>query len=191
MYKKILFREILPMKKYNIALLPVNKGAAFVEISQKFSMMDPIYNLGEKSLPHVTLCQFYREESEIEAIWEKVCDALSDHALDLEFKNFSLITFDNKMFWISLLPGVSPELHKLQEEVASILKVSSIRAYDPHLTLMSTLDSKYENKAALLIKDYHPIADKFILALGECDELGQFVRIIHQKELTETMALTI
>jgi hypothetical protein len=33
------------MKKYNIALLPVDKGAAFVEISQKFSMMDPIYHL--------------------------------------------------------------------------------------------------------------------------------------------------
>ncbi len=55
---KIFFREIIPMKKYNIALLPVDKDAAFVEVSQKFSMMDPIYNLGEKSLPHVTLCQF-------------------------------------------------------------------------------------------------------------------------------------
>lgn len=179
------------MKKYNIALLPVDKGAAFIDVSQKFSMMDPVYNLGEKSLPHVTLCQFYQEEREIEAIWEKICDALSDHALDLEFKNFSLITFDNKMFWISLLPDASSELHQLQAEVAALLKVSSKRPYDPHLTLISTLDSKYEGKAVPFIKDYQPIADKFILALGECDELGQFIRIIHQKELRETIALTI
>ena len=103
---------MLPMKKYNIALLPVDKGAAFVDISQKLSMMDPVYNLGEKSLPHVTLCQFYREETEIEATWEEVCAALSDHVLDIEFKNFSLITFDNTMFWISLMPGDVPELHK-------------------------------------------------------------------------------
>ena len=178
------------MKKYNIALLPVDNGAAFADVSQKFSMMDPIYNLGEKSLPHVTLCQFYREESEIEATWEDVRAALSDHALDLEFKSFSLITFDNTMFWISLMPGVAPELHKLQAEVATILKEPSKRPYDPHLTLMSTLDSAYESKAAPLIEDYRPIADKFILALGECDELCQFVRIIHQKELTETMTLT-
>lgn len=172
------------MKKYNIALLPVDKSAAFVEVSQQFSMMDPIYHLGEKSLPHVTLCQFYRDESEIEATWEEVCAALNHHALELEFKNFSLITFDNTMFWISLMPGVAPELHKLQAEVASILNASSKRPYDPHLTLMGTLDSAYEGKAAPLIEGYQPIADKFILALGECDELGQFVRIIYQKELT-------
>ena len=178
------------MKKYNIALLPVDKGTNFVEVSQKFSMMDPIYNLGEKSLPHVTLCQFDREESEIEATWEEICAGLSDHALELEFKNFSLITFDNTMFWISLMPGDVPKLHKLQAEVTSISKVSSKKPYDPHLTLMSTLDSTYESKAAPLIEDYRPITDKFILALGECDELGQFVRIIHQKELTETVALT-
>lgn len=178
------------MKKYNIALLPVDKVAAFVDVSQKFSMMDPIYNLGEESLPHVTLCQFYREESDIEASWEEVCAALSDHALDLEFKNFSLITFDNTMFWISLMPGNVPALHRLQAEICSILNVSSKKPYDPHLTLMSTLDTTYESKAAPLIEDYHPIADKFILALGECDELGQFVRIIHQKELPEAMTLT-
>lgn len=178
------------MKKYIIALLPAGKSEAFVGVSQSFSFMDPIYNLGENSLPHVTLCQFYREESEIEATWVEVSDALRDHALDLEFKNFSLITFDNTMFWISLMPGDAPELHKLQAEVAGILKVSSKKPYDPHLTLMSTLDSTYERKAAPLIEEYSPISDKFILALGECDELGQFIRILHQKELTEAMAYT-
>ncbi|MDP3560056.1 MAG: 2'-5' RNA ligase family protein [Legionellaceae bacterium] len=178
------------MKKYNIALLPVNKRDAFIAFSQKFSIMDPLYNLSEKSLPHVTLCQFYREESEVEATWEEVCAALNSHALDLEFKSFSFITFDNTIFWISLMPRDVPKLYKLQAEVASVLKVSGKKPFDPHLTLMSTLDAAYESKAASLIEEYRPIADKFILALGECDELGQFVNIIHQKELAVTMALT-
>src|SRR5438067_898242 len=126
--------------------------------------MDPVYNLDEQSLPHVTLCQFYREESEVEAIWEEVCAARSHHTFELEFKNFSFLTFDNKMFWISLLSGAAPELRKWQTEINSILKLSSKRPYDPHLTLISTLDRAYESKASPLVEDYHPIADKFILA---------------------------
>jgi 2'-5' RNA ligase len=165
------------MKKYNIALLPVDRSEAFIALSQRFSMMDPIYHLSEKSLPHVTLCQFYQEDNEIEATWGEVCVALDNYALDLEFKNFSFITFDNTMFWISLMPVDISKLHKMQAEIASILKISSKRPYDPHLTLMSTLDSTYVSKATPLIEEYSPIVDKFILALGECDELGQFVNI--------------
>lgn len=175
------YEKYLPMKKYNIALLPASKSEEFVEISKKFAGMALIYNLGEKSLPHITLGQFYREEDEVKATWDEICATLSEHALDLAFKNFSFITFDNRMFWISLMPGDVPELHKLQAEVAATLKIPSKRPYDPHLTLMSTSDSTYENKAAPVVEEYRTIADTFILALGECDELGQFVNIIHQK----------
>ncbi len=177
------------MKKYNIALLPVGRSEEFIAVSQRFSTMDLVYNLSEKSLPHVTLCQFYREEREIEVTWEEICANLSVDTLDLMFNRFSLITFDNKMFWISLMPADVRELHQLQAEVVSILKVLSNKPYDPHLTLMSTLDSSYESKAAVLIERYEPIGDKFVLALGECDELGQFIRVIYQKELSETMVL--
>ncbi len=179
---------MLPMKKYNIALLPVD-SQRLIAYAQRFSIINPIYILGAKSLPHVTLCQFYREESEIEAIWGEVCAALSNDALDLEFKNFSLITFDNKMFWISLMPSDAPKLHRIQADVASILKITNKKPYDPHLTLIGTLDSTYETQAAPLIAEYKPIPDKFVLALGECDEIGQFVRIIHQKDPTEAAAL--
>ena len=178
------------MKKYNVALLPIDKCEAFTAFSQKFSMIDPVYQLGEKSLPHVTLCKFYREESEIEATWEDICAALSDYKLDLEFTSFSFITFDNTMFWISLMPGDVPELHKLQTKVAAILDVSSKKPYDPHLTLIGTLDSTYKSTAIPLTEGYSPITDKFILALGECDELGQFVNVIYKKEFDEAFKLS-
>lgn len=177
------------MKKYNVALLPVSKRKQFIAASQRFSTMDLVYNLSEKSLPHVTLCKFYREESEIAAIWEEICAKLSVDTLDLVFDRFSFTTFDNKMFWICLMPADVRELHKLQAEVVSILNVSSKKRYEPHLTLMSTLDPLYQSKAAQFIEGYESTGDTFTLALGESGELGQFVRVMYQKELPETIVL--
>ncbi|PJD93003.1 MAG: hypothetical protein CK426_05625 [Legionella sp.] len=168
------------MKKYNIAIIPVNQSKAFTAFSQKFTWLDPVYHLGEKSLPHITICQFYRDENEIENTWKDICIKISDYSLDLKFTGFSFITFDNNIFWISLMPDDVSELHKLQSEIAVVLDVSNKRPYDPHLTLIGTLDSTYESKSALLTKEYSPISDKFVLALGECDELGQFIRVIYR-----------
>jgi len=177
------------MKKYNIALLPVNNNGDFTELAQKLSMLNPVYHLGDKSLPHVTLCQFYLDEKNVDATWEELCAALSDHELELEFKDFSFLTFDYKMFWIALLPTDVSELHKMQAKAAAVLKLASKKPYDPHLTLISTHDNSYKSKAAPLSEKYKPIRDSFFLALGECDELGQFVSVIHTKEFTEGLRL--
>ena len=48
----------------------------------------------------------------------------------------------------------------------------------PHLTLLSTTDKNYESKAAPIMKTYRTISDKFVLCMGNCDEIGQFTNII-------------
>jgi hypothetical protein len=58
--------------------------------------------------------------------------------------------------------------------VVEFLNESTLRLYDPHLTLLSTNDTDYESKIQLEIHNYNPISDDFILSLGECDEIGQF-----------------
>ena len=55
-------------KKYNIALVPKSCGEEVVKISQQLSGIADKYQLGDKSLPHVTLCQFEAEEKEIDTV---------------------------------------------------------------------------------------------------------------------------
>lgn len=175
------------VKKYNLALLPIDKSEDFVFLSKKFSSAETKYQLGKNSHPHVTLCQFFMEENQIDFIWEKICNSLEKNALDLEFKSFSCITFDNSTFWISLLPTDVSILHEMQAEILSILNLSNKKPYDPHLTLISTSDASYKIKAEPFIKEYLTISDKFILSLGECDEIGQFISIAKKIDIDEVV----
>ena len=168
------------MKKFNIALLPVDNSEKLVNFSQKFTSIKTQYQLGKKSYPHITLCQFYADEKDIDSIWENVCGVLDEYSIDLELKTFSCITFDNINFWISLIPSEVSQIHKMQAEISAILKLQNKKLYDPHLTLISTLDKTYESKATPLIQEYKAISGRFILSLGESDEIGQFVNLICQ-----------
>lgn len=174
------------MKKYNIALVPVQKSGNFIALSQKLSFLETGYQLGEDSLPHLTLCQFYADESEIDSIWENIMDSLNEHYIDLEFESFSLLTFDNVTFYISLLPKNISELLIMQSKVSLFVgSVHSKAIYDPHLTLISTLDCLYERKAETIINEYVAISDRFILSLGACDKIGQFTNIIKKADINE------
>jgi hypothetical protein len=167
--------------KYNIALVPVKKSGEFIALSQKMSFLNTIYQLGENSLPHLTLRQFYAEEIEIDLIWGKVIDSLNRHHIELKFNNFSLKTFDDVIFYISLLPNNIAELNFMQSQVSLIVgAINNISVYDPHLTLISTLNKLYENKVERVIEEYASISDRFILSLGICDKIGQLIHIIKE-----------
>jgi hypothetical protein len=60
------------IKKYNLALIPTSKKDEITIFAKKLSYLADNYLIGEGSLPHVTLCQFNAEESDIRSIWEKV-----------------------------------------------------------------------------------------------------------------------
>lgn len=173
-------------KKYNLALIPMSKGDEVVAFAKKFSRIADMYLLGERSLPHVTLYQFQAEEKNIDIIWEKVCDGCQQKSINLEFNKFSCITFDNNIFWVSLLPDNCEVLHRMHDIIADILSLPSKKTFDPHMTLINTKDREYEKEVAKLSSFYEPIKDKFILSLGVSDDIGQLtevIRVLDEKEI--------
>jgi hypothetical protein len=177
------------LKKYNIALLPIFKENEFIGLSQKIPVASAGYILGEFSIPHITICQFHGKESEIDNIWIDVDRAINDQAMVFEFTEISCMTFDNLNFWVSLIPDNVEQLNDMHAKVANLVKTSTMNNYDPHLTLINTLDFNYKNKIKVLLDEYNSISDCFILSLGECDSLGQFTKILKQSEINQCSAL--
>ncbi len=165
--------------RYNLALIPSSESDAVVKYAHFLLDIADGYLLGEHSLPHVTLYQFQANESDIESIWEKAYSELNQTSIELAFEKFSCITFDRTVFWVSLLPDNDDVLMKMHSIVANVIKQPVKPSYDPHMTLINTKDSSYENLVNKLAKIYTPIKDTFVLALGRSDDIGQLIEIIY------------
>lgn len=176
-------------KKYNIALVPTSKSEEFIKISNKLSHIADQYLLGDRSLPHVTLYQFEIDESDIDNVWSQVCKVWNGRSIELLFSNFSCITFDNRIYWASLLPNNCDILHKTHAEIADAIKLPIKQSFDPHLTLISTKNKDYENEVDKLSKSYITIGDAFILSIGRSDAIGQLAEIIYKYEKSKTYKL--
>src|SRR6185312_16063450 len=118
------------IKKYNLALIPVSKSKEVISLANKFSQWADNYLLGEKSFPHVTLYQFYSEESDIPSTWEKTCQEWKYESLKLIFNEFSYITFDDHTYWVSLLPDNDDVLHKMHGYVANAISLPINKSFD-------------------------------------------------------------
>jgi 2'-5' RNA ligase len=165
--------------KYNLALIPMTKADKVIELSRKFLTIADKYLLGKKSLPHVTLYQFEAEKEDIKAVWKHVCDVWEKKSIALEFKEFSCITFDENIYWISLLPDNRDTLYKMHNIIANIIKQPGRKKIDPHMTLINTKNTTYKKKVDELSGLYTPIIDIFTLALGKSDDVGQFTKVIY------------
>lgn len=169
------------MPKYNIALIPIRESDRVVDfVKENFASIADKYQLGEKSFPHVTLCQFMAEESDLLTIWDEVCQSLKQQSVELEFTKFSSMTVGNS-FWVSLLPHDSSALHDMYKTVSHLVKnpiKNALGYYDPHMTLINTKEEKFEEIVNQLAGSYTPIKDTFVVALGKSDDLGQLTEVI-------------
>jgi len=165
--------------RYNIALIPTTTAGSVIECSRKFAAISGDYLLGDESLPHVTIYQFTAEEDEISLILEKLETSEISKSIDLEFADFSCISFDNITYWASLMPDKVSELNQMHRLVAELLGKPIKRTFDPHMTLMSTKDRNYEQLVDDVKKRYRNIRDTFVLSLGCADEVGQYLKIIY------------
>lgn len=164
--------------RYNIALLPQTQSDAIINLSHLFANIADSYLLGEKSLPHVTLCQFEADEAELDLIWKSVCASLPNKSVRLTFNEFSCVTKQN-FNWISLLPNEIDVLNKIHSKITSIIKTpvrNSIKEYDPHMTLINSQDPNYQR--AIENISYSPLMDTFVIALGKSDGVGQFTEVL-------------
>lgn len=169
------------MQRYNLALLPLTLGPVALRLSKAFSQLSDSYLLGAASYPHVTLCQFYAEENEVGAIWEKANQAFSEKLLCLHFKQATTFEHIGKL-WIQLIPKPEASLQKLHLLITEIVKLplGLIRErYSPHLTLANIKKDQHEKALAQVAALRINFSDDFILALGSCDEMGQLTSILH------------
>jgi 2'-5' RNA ligase len=168
--------------RYNLALVPMTISDEVVRHSHAFIEYVDKYILGEKSLPHVTLFQFAVGEDEIESIWTKVCEKWRDEPTELMFENFSCLTFDNQVYWLSLLPNNTDALQNMHRIIADIINQPVKKSFDPHMTLINTKNKEYKVKVDEYSHKYKPIRDMFLLKLGKCDDVGQFTEVIYTYE---------
>lgn len=163
------------MPKYNLALIPISCGNEVIRYANQFSTMADKYLLGSNSLPHVTLYHF--ETDRVEDIWKQVTDVWNEKSILLNFFEFSCVSFDNCIFWASLLPDNGDELHRMHRLIAQVLEKPVKENFEPHMTLFNTKHKDYEKEVNELKKTYTPISDKFILSLGKSDDVGQFSEV--------------
>jgi 2'-5' RNA ligase len=175
--------------RYNIALIPISKADEFINFTQNLATIADRYKVSPTSLPHVTLCQFMAEDSEVEALWERVCESSVQQSIVLTLNDFSCITIDNSS-WVSLLPDNLEILMKMHCTVANLIEGRIGRCFDKfdaHMTLISTNQEDYKDKVLSL--PYVPIQDDFILSLGKSDDIGQFKELIYSCNMLENKIL--
>lgn len=171
------------MSKYNLILTPISKGNEIIKCANHFLRIADKYLLSEGSLPHVTLYQFEAKEDAIEDIWKRVKDAWKEEPIELEFKEFSCISFDGEIFWVSLLPNNNDKLHKMHDNIAQVLDMPIKKNFDPHMTLFNSRNKDYEKHVDIIKSSYKLISDTFVLSLGNSDDVGQLTKIIFKYEV--------
>lgn len=172
------------MKRYNIALLALEKEPYIQEAKRLFSKVHDNYLLGDGSFPHVTLCQFYADDLTLEAVLRDLQEIKR-----WPFPTFTGISFqkekDTSRWWAALSVLREEPLLHLRKNMTSLLSSHKIvplnpseTSYLPHLTL-----------ARISSQEIRPFDDTlltqrpFALALGEADFFGQFVRTRYASSL--------
>jgi hypothetical protein len=175
------------LQKYNIAFIPSKNPQQFIQCAEILSQDAPsdTYQLGVRSIPHVSLCHFEMEPSKIEEIWNRV-SSLKYPELHLTFgsKRSKLYTAHPKwggVCWVSLIPDHIEYLTEIHLKIAAIIKTplnAAYSDYDPHLTLFNShaqTACAYFNNVPQMNP---PLEDEFHIALGLIDDFGQVTEII-------------
>jgi len=166
----------MTMKKYNVALTPQTNINAFDALVSEANPYTNGYCVGYKSIPHITICQFFLDSSLIENIWHKICTQINQTSLNISFSSYSNFSFDNNTYWLSLLPNNPEYLFNLFKIVSSYLTSIRTDEYAPHLTLFNYTKKNHDLIQKFLAPNIF-IKTKFELTLSICDELGQIKQI--------------
>ena len=176
------------MKKYNIAYIPSLQQSQLIAYAAELAAVlgADKYLLGEKSIPHVSLCHFEQQESEVANVWQAI-KALALPSLQLTFNSMRSKTYpDHPLWdgvsWLSLMPDKLAELTAIHLKITAIVKNplnAAFNDYDPHLTLLNCRDRLRCAQVNLASKVDPAFTDEFSLALGPIDDEGQLITILY------------
>jgi hypothetical protein len=176
--------------KYNIAFTPITIAdrQQFIRYAESLAQhMPPFeYMLGDKSIPHLTLCHFEADESAHTFIWQQVMK-LPHQTLELTFKTRRGKTYPPALAWsdapwVSLIPEEVDSLHNIHHAIATIVKNPtnlSYADYDPHLTLLNSKNNAQCEQLNVDPAVHPPLTCQFMIALGRSDAVGQLTELLH------------
>jgi len=166
--------------RYNAALLAL-EPQQYVWEAQRFARNAQGYLLGDQSLPHVTLAQFYADHQTYAAIVNNLRTITKVPPLQFIGFNFGKDDHEESIWWVSLSIVRDPELVHLHQSVCTILKQhqtepinSNGELYRPHLTLARIREAHLDSLSSAVL-DLSP----FAFVVGESDEFGQFKKVLH------------
>lgn len=179
--------------RYNIALIPEKTSAyePYVQCAQQnFGTIHKYYLLGEKSIPHVTLCQFegHGDMSGLAKVMKKLEAIYSGRLFNPVFMglNFLKLTAEfSNLYSVELLVHRDQALSELHDSVTSMVTELGLvplnahaSLYRPHLTLacLAKPDSVVVPRFPqnLLGTPDSP----FVVKLGVADDYWQFVKSV-------------
>ena len=177
------------MPKYNIALLcnDIKHSEALCEFSQSLASISPSqYILGVNSYPHLSVCHFYAEESELEDIW-KQAKAFIEFSVTL-IKPFWCIAESDSNYAYTVIETSKPkELELLQEKLVKMIGEENITngyadKFFPHFTVCYNDTNDKNNVLSTINADAWIWQQKipFKLVLGEFGTHGRLEKIIFQ-----------
>jgi 2'-5' RNA ligase len=165
--------------RYNAALLALD-SQRYVGEAQRFAKQAQGYLLGDHSLPHVTLAQFYANQQAYAAIVHDLQKVTNIPHLEFTGFNFGKDDREEGTWWVSLSIARNPTLMDLHQSVCTILKKHQIQPinrigdlYRPHLTLARIQKVHLEDLSSAAL-DPSP----FAFVIGEADEFGQFKKVL-------------
>lgn len=178
-------------QRYNIALIPnVNQKVLLIELSQRyFAAHHAGYLLGPKSIPHITLCQFETNSSELQPILSEFDKTLSQKSFAPDIKSLSIVKHkDESMHYHSVELGIvrSEAMVALHRQAVEFIQLFGLRpknpageVYRPHITLsiIATSGDGSQDKWGIpyQILEQLPTLEPFQIALGRADQYWQFV----------------
>ena len=118
------------------------------------------------------------DDSKIEETWFNIRSFFNKTKVTLHFYKYSYLTFDGRIFWVSLLPDNQTLLNQMHLEICDLFQIKNKSIFDPHMTLFCTDKKINGDNIPSFPMDQVIIEDNFILSLGECDNIGQLTKII-------------
>ncbi len=169
----------LTMQRYNIALIPENK-TYYESLSKKYYKISE-YKVGQTSIPHITIAQFYEDrESVVREIYSQVYSLANTYKEVVIHLTTSIYKFEEQFTWLELRLADPEFCNILHRKIVNILDSFDIKCLNtpfmPHLTIAKIITDKeiIENFSQLKIDQ----SDNFTLFMGHSDSIGQFTSVL-------------
>ena len=136
------------------------------------------YLLGEDAWPHITLCQFSLNESQIPSVWSQI-ENLQTTPLKIRFSHIYIlpgVMEHTGKRWVGLAVAPHPQLSTLQKTIYDKLLSQNIQSttapgiYFPHLTWARTDGKSPLSMTSFPAQNFWHENHSFSLSLGRTDE---------------------